>query len=123
MGTAAVFPATAPAVAPVDPFRERLHRGVLRAAAAYNLAFGAWAALDPQGFFRLFRLEAPRYPAIWSCLGMVVGLYGIGYAVAAARPALRRPLVAIGLLGKTLGPIGWVLAVRSGEWPVRTLPL
>ena len=29
--------------------------------------------------------------------------------------------VIIGLLGKLLGPAGWILALRSGEWPLRTL--
>src|SRR5207249_9006198 len=31
--------------------------------------------------------------------------------------------VAIGLLGKVLGPCGWALAVRSGELPPRTFTL
>jgi hypothetical protein len=31
--------------------------------------------------------------------------------------------VALGLLGKVLGPIGWVLTTRSGEWPLRTFSL
>jgi hypothetical protein len=106
-----------------DPFRERVHRAVLLAAAAYNVLFGAWTVLWPGAFFSAFRLEPPRHPAVWSCLGMVVGLYGLLYAYAALRLDRARPIVAVGLLGKVLGPIGWVLAVRSGEWPVRTFPL
>jgi hypothetical protein len=52
---------------------------------------------------------------------MVIGLYGVGYAYAAHRLDRAAPFIAIGLLGKLLGPAGWILAVRSGEWPLRTL--
>jgi hypothetical protein len=54
---------------------------------------------------------------------MVIGLYGLAYGYAAYRLELARPFVAIGLLGKVLGPIGWVVTVSSGEWPLRTFTL
>lgn len=108
---------------PVTEFGARVYRFVFGAAAAYNIAFGLWAALAPQAFFDLFRLDAPRYPAIWACLGMVVGLYGAGYAYAAWRLDRAFPFIAIGLAGKVLGPIGWVIAVRAHELPFRTIPL
>jgi len=54
---------------------------------------------------------------------MVVGTYGLAYGYAALRLDRAAPFIAIGLLGKVLGPIGWVLTVRSGEWPVRTFTL
>jgi hypothetical protein len=103
--------------------RVELHRAILLLAAGYNIAFGLWATLLPREFFELFDLDAPRYPSIWATLGMVVGLYGVLYAYAAWRSMLRRPIVAIGLAGKILGPIGWLLAVSSGELPVRTFGL
>jgi hypothetical protein len=107
----------------VTPYRTALYRWIFGAAAVYNIAFGLWAALTPQSFFALFDLASPLYPAIWACLGMVVGLYGLGYAYAAAYLDRAAPFIAIGLLGKLLGPIGWVLAVSRGEWPIRTLSL
>src|SRR5581483_6711110 len=76
-----------------------------------------------QAFFTMFALEPPRYPAIWACLGMVVGLYGVAYAYSAARLDRAFPFIAIGLAGKILGPIGWVIAVHRGELPFGTLPL
>ena len=54
---------------------------------------------------------------------MVVGLYGVGYAYAAWRLERAFPFIAIGLAGKVLGPIGWVMAVGSAELPARTFPL
>ena len=68
-------------------------------------------------------MAQPNYPALWQCLGMVVGVYGLLYAYAALRLDLARPLVAVGLLGKILGPIGWVVTVSAGEWPLRTFSL
>lgn len=106
-----------------EPFRFRLYRLILRLAAGEAIAFGLWAALSPGTFFEVFRMEPPRYPSAWRCLGMVVGLYGLGYAYAAARLDRARPWIAIGLIGKVLGPLGWILAVRSGEWSLRTVPL
>jgi hypothetical protein len=79
--------------------------------------------LWPRAFFDVFAIDQPRYPAIWQCLGMVVGLYGLGYAYAALHLDRAAPFIAIGLLGKVLGPVGWVITVSSGQWPPRTLPL
>lgn len=101
----------------------RVYRMLFAAAAAYNIAFGLWASLVPQQFFRLFAMPAARYPAIFACLGMVVGLYGVGYAYAAWRLDRAHPFIAIGLAGKVLGPIGWLVAVHDGELPFRTFPL
>jgi hypothetical protein len=103
--------------------RARLYRLVLALAAVYNAAFGVWAGLFPHSFFELTGMAPPLYPAVWRCLGMVVGVYGLAYAYAAARLDLGRPFVLIGLLGKLLGPAGWVITVASGEWPLRTFTL
>src|SRR5438093_8821488 len=92
-------------------------------AAAYNAVFGVWAAWFPLSFFSVFDLPPPRYPSIWACVGMVVGVYAIAYAYAAWKPEHGDLLAAIGLLGKVLGPIGWLVAVWREELPSRTFPL
>ncbi|HVT61701.1 MAG TPA: hypothetical protein VHR45_25300 [Thermoanaerobaculia bacterium] len=107
----------------MSPYRARLYRLIFAAAAVYNVAFGLWAAIVPRSFFILFDLTPPSYPAIWACLGMVIGLYGLGYAYAAWRLDRATPFIAIGLLGKIFGPVGWILAVNHGELPVRTLTM
>src|SRR6266699_3756866 len=103
--------------------RAPYYRIVFTMAALYNLGFGLWAGFSPGSFFGLFDLRQPLYPAIWSCLGMVVGTYGLGYGYAALRLERAAPFIAIGLVGKILGPIGWLVTVRSGDWPARTFPL
>ena len=90
---------------------------VLYAAAAYNVAWSAFVVLFPLAPFRWMGMEPPNYPAIVQCLGMVIGVYGVGYALAARDPVTRWPLVFVGLLGKVFGPLGFVYAASMGEFP------
>jgi hypothetical protein len=64
-----------------------------------------------------------NYPEIFACLGMVVGLYGILYLEVARVPEQGWLLAAVGLMGKILGPIGWLTLVWRGHWPVSTAVL
>jgi len=68
-------------------------------------------------------MAPPNYPSLWQCLGMVVGLYGLLYAHAAVHLNWAKVIIAVGLAGKILGPIGMFMAVRSGEWPLRAVTL
>jgi hypothetical protein len=90
---------------------------ILLAAAAYNIAWGAWVLLFPNMGFELAGLTPPHYPQIWQCVGMIVGVYGVGYAIAAFDPLRHWPIVLVGLLGKILGPIGFVDAALRGTLP------
>jgi hypothetical protein len=68
-------------------------------------------------YFRWVGMEPPSQPAIWQCVGMIVGVYGIGYAIAARDPMRHWPIVLVGLLGKVFGPIGYL----DGAWVRGTL--
>jgi hypothetical protein len=83
---------------------------VLLAAALYNLVWGGFIVLFPLTSFRWAGLAEPNYPAIWQCLGMVIGVYGIGYAIAAVDPYRHWPIVLVGLLGKLFGPLGFLFS-------------
>jgi hypothetical protein len=93
-------------------------RWVLLAAAVYNVAWGAAVVLAPNAAFHLAGVEPPLYPQIWQCVGMIVGVYGVGYAIAAFDPLRHWPIVLVGLLGKVLGPIGFVWSIGSGAFPL-----
>ncbi len=56
---------------------------------------------------------------LWQCIGMIVGVYGIGYWLAARDPARHWPIVLVGLLGKVLGPIGFLQAGLTDQLPWR----
>lgn len=97
--------------------RRRFYRRAFVLAGAYNIAWGTWSALDPQWFFRFTGLPALNHPAIFACLGMVIGLYGLLYFEVARAPERGWPLAAVGLLGKVLGPIGLAVLILRGTWP------
>jgi hypothetical protein len=89
----------------------------LWAAAVYNVLWGAAVVAFPLAWFRWVGLDPPRYPEIWQCVGMIVGVYGVGYAAAARDPLRHWPIVLVGLLGKVLGPIGFGHALWQGTLP------
>jgi hypothetical protein len=103
--------------------RRRYHRAVFIAAGCYNLAWGIWSALDPQWLFRFAGLPPLNHPAVFACLAMVVGLYGIVYLEVARVPELGWLLAAVGLAGKILGPIGLMVLLIRGLWPMSTIVL
>jgi hypothetical protein len=89
----------------------------LIAAGIYNIAWGTLVVLLPSQPFGWLGMSPPNYPAMWQCLGMVVGVYGVGYWIAARDPARHWPIVLVGWLGKVLGPIGFLRAATAGELP------
>ena len=92
-------------------------RGWLRAAAVYNVVWGAWVVLLPSQYFELVGMEPPRYPELWQCVGMIVGVYGVGYWAASHDPLRHWPIVLVGLLGKVFGPLGFAWAILQGTLP------
>jgi hypothetical protein len=89
----------------------------LYAAGVYNLAWGSFVVLFPAALFQWANLLPINYPEVWQCVGMVVGVYGIGYLIAARDPLRHWPIVLVGLLGKVFGPLGMFLAVSNGKLP------
>lgn len=92
-------------------------RWVLVVAGVYNIVWGAFVVAFPLAPFRWAGMAAPVYPEIWQCVGMVVGVYGVGYAIAALAPLRHWPIILVGLLGKVFGPVGMVAAIWEGRLP------
>src|SRR6266550_6707477 len=90
---------------------------VLLAAALYNIAWGIFVVLFPLAPFQWAGMPVPNYPELWQCIGMIVGVYGVAYAVAAFDPYRHWPVVFAGLLGKLLGPLGFLNAATHGRLP------
>lgn len=92
----------------------------LVAAGLYNIAWGAAMVIAPIWTFRALGVlpsNTELWPQLWACIGMIVGVYGLGYIIASRDPARHWPIVLVGLLGKILGPIGFVDAAMRGQLP------
>ena len=91
---------------------------VLMLAGGYNLAWGAIAVMMPVTMLSWFGIEAVGVSvSFWQCIGMIVGVYGIGYLVAARHPYRHWLITFVGLLGKVFGPLGFFLASSSESLP------
>ena len=91
---------------------------VLYVAGIYNLIWGTSVILFPFLPFDLAGMARPVYPMIWQCVGMIVGVYGVGYLLSARNPVRHWPITLVGLLGKILGPIGFAWYLLNGDFPV-----
>ncbi|MGQ0603140.1 MAG: alkyl hydroperoxide reductase [Anaerolineales bacterium] len=88
------------------------------AAAVYNLIWDAVNILFPQLFFDLAGMPRPNYTALWQVVGMFVLVYAPAYWWAARYPERHTHLIVIGLLGKVLGPIGFMWSAFTGQLPL-----
>ena len=89
---------------------------VLIAAGLYNLLWGMIAVVMPMLSW-LGVSPLPTYPQFWQCIGMIVGVYGVGYLIASRDPYRHWPITLVGMLGKILGPIGFAFSIISGTLP------
>src|SRR5262249_30666892 len=103
--------------------RRKFHRAVFFLAGIYNVLWGIYSALDPQWLFRFAGMPLLNHPSIFSCLAMVVGLYGILYLDVDRRLEQGWLIAAVGLIGKVLGPIGLATLILKGVWPPSTIVL
>lgn len=98
---------------PVDWFMKI----TLKLAAVYNIIWGVWVILFPQHFFHLVGMEPINHPMVWQGMGMVIGVYGLGYWWASYNPVKHWPIVAVGFLGKIFGPLGFLFNYVNGDTP------
>lgn len=102
---------------PVDYQGEKWMYYVLWIAGVYNLLWGSSVIFFPDFYFTLSGMELPLYPMIWQCVGMIVGVYGVGYIAAAYAPLTHWPITLVGFLGKIFGPIGFTYYLLQGAFP------
>ena len=92
---------------------------VLILAGIYNILWGIVTVLYPDFYFKFSGMPAANYPEIWQCVGMIVGVYGIGYLIASVNPYKHWPIIFVGLLGKILGPIGYMNALMHDRFTLK----
>jgi hypothetical protein len=94
-----------------------VYRPWFYAAATYNAVWGAAVSIWPQAIFRWLGMRPINFPPIFQCVGMMVGVYAVGYWLIARDPLRFGPFVYVGLLGKVLGPIGFAWAALHSDLP------
>jgi hypothetical protein len=102
-------------------YSQKFYSYFFKVAGVYNIIWGIVVILYPNLFFNYFGIPPINYPFLMSGIGMFVGVYGYGYWVVGSQPYNYPQLVIIGLLGKTLGPIGWAYHVYLRNIPLETM--
>lgn len=105
------------ATATASPDRLVGYRRWFYAAAIYNFVWGTLVILAPNLFYELLGMPLPNYPSTWQSVGMIVQVYALGYWLIARDPARYGSFVWVGLIGKTFGPIGFLMAAFKGDLP------
>ena len=100
-----------------DPLR--MYRVWFYVAALYNAAWGAAVVAFPAPLSRLAGLEGAAVIPLVQVIGMMVGVFAIGYYLLAREPLRYAGLIWIALAGKTLGPAGFVYYAIAGLLPWR----
>ena len=93
------------------------YRAWFRAAAVYNLAWGAAVIAFPVQLSRLAGLDITGVTPLVQVIGMMVGVYAIGYWLLACDPLRYSGLIWVALAGKTLGPAGFLYYALTGTLP------
>ncbi len=88
------------------------------AAAIYNLVWGCLTIFRPNWQFELFAIPQPQDTSLWQVVGMFVLVYAPAYWWAGRQPVAHRHFIVIGMMGKLLGPIGFVWSVINGRLPL-----
>lgn len=105
------------AVMPTEATPRQWLSTTLRIAAAYNMVWGAWQILAPLSFFSVMGMEPINHPMIWQGMGMIIAVYGIAYFWASFDYIRHWPIVAVGMMGKVFGPLGFVYNIAMGTAP------
>ncbi|MEX2244823.1 MAG: hypothetical protein WD716_13380 [Fimbriimonadaceae bacterium] len=87
------------------------------AAAAYNFLWGLVVCLFPSVCIEVLGIGEMVSAPFLQVLGMVVGVYAYGYWLMARDPVRYCGFIWIGLVGKVLGPLGFLFYALRGEIP------
>ena len=96
-------------------------RRVLLAAAIYHIAFAIWANCWPHLWFDWLGIDRPNHVLLWRGVGLVIGLMGVCFLVAAKNPIHHWLIVLIGFAKFNLGIAGFALEIFHGEIPLHSI--
>lgn len=94
----------------------RWQRITLRVAAIQCLIWGVFIVVMPERSSIVYGFSSvPKELFLWQGTGLIIFLFGIGYAIASANPRQHWAVILIGLLAKVLGPAGILWSVLQGD--------
>src|SRR5688500_12320723 len=99
--------------------RQHGHARWLRAAAVYNVIWGTANVIWPRQALRLLGVSESGPLFAWQTVAMMVAAFAPGYWWASQDPRRRAHIVAVGLAGKVLGPLGFWWALKTERQPLR----
>ncbi len=96
-------------------------RKVLLAAGLYHLAFAAWAIFLPHQWFDWIGLPPPNHPLLWQGGGIIMGVLGIGFILAAKNPIHHWLIVLLGWAKFTFAIVGFSVAIYQQKIPLSSI--
>jgi hypothetical protein len=96
----------------------RWYRRWFYGAALYNAAWAIAVTAFPSQLLRVIGVDVePSMVPLVQVIGMMVGVYAIGYYLLARDPRRYCGFIWIALAGKTLGPLGFIYYASTGVLP------
>ncbi len=92
-------------------------RYVLLVAGAYNVLLGLNMVLLPSRSFAPLGLSEPELLLFVQLVGLMVGVFGVGYLMVARWPLENRGVLLLGLIGKALVAVLGLAYVALGKVP------
>lgn len=106
----------------VEPLRPWM-RYLLRFAGCFNLLAGlAMICLYHEGY-KLLGIPKPQLILPVQVMGILVGLFGVGYHLVASSPVENRNLLLLGFWSKALSSVAALCYVFSGKLPWSFVPV
>ena len=94
-------------------------RRVLLAAGFYHLLFAAWAILWPHLWFDSIGVDRPDHPMLWRGVGLIIGMLGLCFLIAAKNPINHWMIVLVGFSKFTIAMLGFSIALLQHDIPLR----
>lgn len=94
------------------------HR-LFQVSGVYHVLVGALCVVWPEMVFQALDFQGPPYRVLVRGMGFMMALFGLIYLEVPR--GVNDRLIAIAVLGKFLGPMGWLWAALSGEFPAQAL--
>ncbi len=93
-------------------------RFVLRFAGAFNLLAGAAMILLYHEGYRLLGVPKPQLVLPLQIMGVLVGIFGVGYLLVASRPVENRGILLLGFWSKAISSAFAFWYVAAGQLPL-----